>query len=686
MPKKLTREQFIADATEVHGGKYDYSRVQYKNAKSKIEIGCPEHGWFFQTADLHRRGKGCLACRPNRAGESQKRTMRETLIDRFRAVHGNRYDYSKVKYVDATTPVTILCPEHGEFLQTPNSHKRGSGCLKCAYTKNGADKAALVKAELHQRFRDVHGDRYDYSRVEYVGRSTKVTIGCQEHGWFQQTPSSHWEGHGCPKCADIERGLAKRAAARANILKKFHAMHADKYDYSEFVYTRSDEKATIVCRVHGPFLQTPRMHARGNGCPACAKDSVSSYIRLGDAAWLMRFREVHGNRYDYSEALGIRTTENTSIICRVHGPFTQRPQAHAKGAGCPRCCASFPDTQESVIAKFVLTHGARYDYSKVKYVDSQSKVTITCPEHGEFEQKPANHIKGKGCRHCARLLLRSSRSEAETNIDEFAKELGFDTEHGYLPGAKDWTYDVVVPEVSLAIEFNGLYWHSYPRINRGRHYHKRKHAESHGFRLLTIWEDDWNDRREAVQWALLRALKVGWDVKCAPQDVETDFVDEGMSNDFRVKNGMVDPSGSVAATNVAINRNGNTLAVANFDKRGCMFAYTEKAGFTVMCGPRVAAEAYKAANPGSNVSALCNRDYSDGREYADSGFIKTGGYFGMSYVYRSNRFPRANYLKHRLPKVFGDVDRALSEVDICANNEVFACWNSGIDTYELKNL
>ena len=686
MPKKLTQEQFISEATVTHGGKYDYSRVEYKNAKSKIEIGCPEHGWFFQTAELHRSGRGCLACRPMRVGESQKRAMRETLIERFRAAHGDRYDYSKVKYVDATTHVTILCPEHGEFLQTPNAHKQGSGCAKCARATEGANRAARVRAELHERFRIAHGDRYDYSRVEYVDRSTKVTIGCREHGWFQQAPNHHWKGKGCPKCADAERGLAKRAAARADILEKFFAVHGDRYDYSEFVYTRSMEKSTIVCSKHGPFLQTPGMHAAGNGCPACAEDSRGSHSRLGDEAWLTRFRQVHGDRYDYSETVNVRTTENISISCTEHGPFMQRPQAHAKGAGCPRCCASFPDTQESVVAKFVATHGDRYDYSKVKYVDSQSRVTIICREHGEFEQKPSNHVMGKGCRHCARLLLRSSRSAAEINIDEFVKELGFATEHGYLPGAKDWTYDVIVPEAKLAIEFNGLYWHSYPRMSRGRHYRKRRHAESQGYRLLTIWEDDWTIRTEVVQWVLLRALGLGWETVCNPESVEAVPIREDDAREFHDKNGTIEPNERRSTTHISLNYKGATTAVASFGESGRLHTYTEKIGFVVKQGPRIAAEAYTRASPKSRVVAVCNRDYNDGSEYENSGFTKTGGHLDMSYVYRSIRLPREKYLKHKLPEAFGDVDESLGAVDICADNELYACWNSGMDVYEFNGL
>lgn len=117
------------------------------------------------------------------------------------AIHGNKYDYSKVEYVNPQSKVCITCPKHGEFEQTPINHLFGKGCPKCSKEKMNSRKT-LTKEWFVGKAIEVHGDKYDYSKVEYKNNRTKVSIICPEHGEFCQVPSSHLSGHGCPKCAN----------------------------------------------------------------------------------------------------------------------------------------------------------------------------------------------------------------------------------------------------------------------------------------------------------------------------------------------------------------------------------------------------------------------------------------------------------------------------------------------------
>ena len=126
MARRLTQEEFIRGCTEIHKGKYDYSRVAYKNMRTKVTITCPIHGDFEQIADAHYRGKGCWLCYLN-----ERRLGRDEFIKRAREVHGNKYDYSKVEYVNNNSKVCIICPIHGEFWQIPNCHLAGQGCIRC---------------------------------------------------------------------------------------------------------------------------------------------------------------------------------------------------------------------------------------------------------------------------------------------------------------------------------------------------------------------------------------------------------------------------------------------------------------------------------------------------------------------------------------------------------------------------
>ena len=123
----------------------------------------------------------------------------EEFIERAKKVHGDKYDYSKTEYANNYTKVCIICPEHGEFWQTPNCHLDGQGCPKCGIKKRSVNKT-LTTEEFIKKAMDIHGDKYDYSKVQYLNNRTKVCIICPEHGEFWQTPHNHLKGNGCPKC------------------------------------------------------------------------------------------------------------------------------------------------------------------------------------------------------------------------------------------------------------------------------------------------------------------------------------------------------------------------------------------------------------------------------------------------------------------------------------------------------
>lgn len=196
MSEKLTTEAFVQRASEVHNNKYDYSKTSYgKDNKDKVVIICPIHGKFSQKPNSHLRGCGCIFC----SGKYTSST--KDFINKSREIHGDKYDYSEVKYVSAHTPVTIRCPEHGAYKQKPNTHLNGSGCLKCGFAKT-ADARRKTQIEFITDAKDTHGDLYDYSKAIYKGEHSKLEIICKKHGSFWQTPHLHLhrDSCGCPKC------------------------------------------------------------------------------------------------------------------------------------------------------------------------------------------------------------------------------------------------------------------------------------------------------------------------------------------------------------------------------------------------------------------------------------------------------------------------------------------------------
>ena len=185
----IKNEKFIAKAETVHGIKYDYSKINYINAKTKIIICCKDHGDFEQTPSNHLSGYNCQKCANNGKMTKEQYVIRATIA------HNNKYDYSRVDYVNIDTKITIICKEHGEFQQIPDFHlNRKCGCPKCA------NNVTLTLHEFIDKANKIHGNKYDYSQVNYVNNRTKINIVCKLHGVFEQKQFSHLLGIGCLHC------------------------------------------------------------------------------------------------------------------------------------------------------------------------------------------------------------------------------------------------------------------------------------------------------------------------------------------------------------------------------------------------------------------------------------------------------------------------------------------------------
>ncbi len=214
--KKLTTEEFIERARKAHGDRYDYSKVVYKNIRSKVEIICKKHGSFFQLASEHYiGGHGCQKC------VSGKLQSLEEFIKKSKIKHGNKYDYSKVIYTSISDKIIIICPIHGDFIQTAGKHMV-HGCDDCGGSRT------LTNKEFIERSVKVHGEKYDYSLVEYKSYEHKVKIICSKHGVFYQRAGAHLIGKGCVSCKN--NNVSKKETKWLDIL------NIDEYCRSSVVY------------------------------------------------------------------------------------------------------------------------------------------------------------------------------------------------------------------------------------------------------------------------------------------------------------------------------------------------------------------------------------------------------------------------------------------------------------------
>ena len=210
MPRKLTTEQFIEKARSVHGDKYTYDKAVYKQSNLPITITCQIHGDFEQCPKVHIYQKsGCQKCAETHRGEFHKDSLTD-FINKASRVHKDKYNYEKVNYVNSTTKIVIICPEHGEFTQIPSEHISGKGCKKCGVHKRSNEQKYSNKEYIDLASKK-HKNMYDYSKVNYTGAFKKVVIKCKIHGEFVQTAKSHLKGSGCPSCAEYGFDKSKPA-------------------------------------------------------------------------------------------------------------------------------------------------------------------------------------------------------------------------------------------------------------------------------------------------------------------------------------------------------------------------------------------------------------------------------------------------------------------------------------------
>lgn len=247
-----------------------------------------------------------------------------------------------------------------------------------------------------------------------------------------------------------------RKLTQEEFIKRCKNVHGDKYDYSKSIYKNKNSKIIIICPIHGEFEQKAEDHYSGHGCKYCWFDKHTENQTYSWNDFLLKAREKHGWKYDYSKSEWINYTTPILIICPKHGEFWQRPDVHLKSEGCQRCGREKANKSESFtkddfIKKSNITHNNKYDYSLVEYVDYQTKVKIICKKHGEFEQRPISHANGQGCPKCT---LKSQYKLWEKLKNKYP---GYFLEWEYSPNwLEKQRLDIADCRLRIGIEFDGI--------------------------------------------------------------------------------------------------------------------------------------------------------------------------------------------------------------------------------------
>ena len=341
-------------------------------------------------------------------GNKMKKLNTQEFVERARLIHGDKYDYSKVNYVNRRVKVMIGCPIHGFRLQYPEVHLNGCGCRLCGIEK-GAKMRTLTKEDFVAKARIVHGDYYTYDKVVYVNSRTQVKITCPIHGDFEQAPSSHLFGQGCPLCG-LAKISQKKSLTQEQVIELFKQSHPeDNYDYSKVLYVGSTVPVEIICPIHGSFFQTPVTHIHGShGCPACGYSKIGINERKGRESFVKEASKIHNNKYSYELVPEhFLTSDKIPIICPEHGVFNQIVNNHLRGSGCPHCPKTTISRGEDMLCEVL--NGLKIDYIP-QYRISDNKllgetksviVDIYIPSqkafieyNGEQHYRPVKHFGG----------------------------------------------------------------------------------------------------------------------------------------------------------------------------------------------------------------------------------------------------------------------------------------------------
>lgn len=332
----MKKEVFIEKALAVHGDKYDYSLLpnEFVN-KDKVPVVCKDHGVFYITTGNHiSNSRGCAKCGIEKVAAIKKERSKIKFFKEAPIIHNNKYDYSRVEYTTTETKVTIICPIHGDFEQTPYAHISGQGCRLCGATNRGIAQRDTAETFIAKAIA-THGSIYDYSKVEYINQQTKVCIICPVHGEFLQQPNNHINGNGCPKCTPIKL-KNKFMMTIEEFSDRVSSLHPTlKFDFS--TYDGSNSFIQLECPVHGKSKQRARHLIIGHGCRACGIERGADIRSKDHTFYIDKFKEVHGDSYDYSLVNFSKSKYKFTVICKEHGEFRTTVNNHLKGKGCPKC-------------------------------------------------------------------------------------------------------------------------------------------------------------------------------------------------------------------------------------------------------------------------------------------------------------------------------------------------------------
>lgn len=296
-----------------------------------------------------------------------KRLNTNQVIEKLRNLYGDTLDYSKVDYKTSRSYITLVCPKHGEFEKYANDALQGRGkCPKCQRGISSTEEfIAIAKAKF--------GDKFDYSKTDFINKITKVIITCPKHGDFTIQPNTFLNSvYGCGQCRYKDKEIINKPSKEQQLsikqqvfISRSKEIHNNKYDYSKVIYTKACDKVTIICPIHGEFQQAPGVHIKGHGCPKCAREVTADKTRKTQEEFEKEARAIYGDKYTYGKYTGMHN--KMTIVCPIHGSFECTPHNHLVDCGCPRCSDS---KGELMVSTWLKTNNILFVQEKSLKIDN----------------------------------------------------------------------------------------------------------------------------------------------------------------------------------------------------------------------------------------------------------------------------------------------------------------------------
>jgi len=472
-----------------------------------------------------------------------------------------------------------------------------------------------------------------------------------------------------------------------HFIDKANTIHQHIYDYSQVLYINTDTKVEIVCPVHGSFFQTPRNHLfKKSGCNACAVERSKLTNTKTNDEFIIQSTHIHDNKYDYSRTHYKNANTKVEIVCPIHGSFFQTPSSHLRGNGCKKCAVRL--TTEGFIDKANSIHNGKYDYCSTQYFTGKEKINISCPEHGIFNQRAESHLQGIGCPTCAneRTIKISS---GEQQIVDFIKSIATHTQ--IILNSRSIIHpreiDIYIPEYNVAIEYNGIYWHS-ELAGKDKLYHitKTNVCNKQNIHLIHILESEWLQNPKIVK-SRLQAKLQSIDNTIYARKCSIENIPPKQARIFYNENHIQGFVGS--HTHLGLVFNDRLVSCMSFTKSRFNKKYNwELTRFCSVINTRVIGGASKLFThftkqyPQDSIVSYSDKRWNTGSVYQALGFEFSHS-SAPNYFYFKNLtlLSRQKFQKHKLEKQLSNFDPNLTEWENMVKHGYNRIWDCGNDVW-----